>query len=422
MKHNPISVLVLVLICSNLAQGQINEWILKSAMPTPRSGICAVELDGKIYVIGGRDSNDRIVDVVERYDPESDSWETGLSALRRERENAAAAIYQNTIFVLGGRDAEGEVRKDVEFYDAAEDEWEGFDDLELRRDGLTAVTLRNRLYAIGGLGGSDDADERFLDSVEFYDTDEEEWHVFDDWRLDFARASFASVVFGDSVYTIGGFSSLGPLGFIQRFHPGLGTASQREMETPRGGLAAAGVQDKIFAIGGRDGNDAVTDNVEFFRPALNFWESGQPLNTARESFAAVAIDNRIYVFGGQDPDGNTLSSVEMILVVEPATSVAELPEAAPAAFVLRQNYPNPFNPATRIAFEIFSGQEQVKLSIYSITGELVRTLVDHQLTTGSYEVAWNGKDEAGVEVANGAYFYVLRAGMQSKTRKMLLIR
>ena len=90
-------------------------------------------------------------------------------------------------------------------------------------------------------------------------------------------------------------------------------------------------------------------------------------------------------------------------------------------YELAQNYPNPFNPKTVISFSL-PKNEYVELKIYSITGQLVNTLVDANKEMGSYEVTWDGTDSVGNQVASGLYFYQLETDNFIKSRKMLLVK
>jgi flagellar hook assembly protein FlgD len=97
---------------------------------------------------------------------------------------------------------------------------------------------------------------------------------------------------------------------------------------------------------------------------------------------------------------------------------------------LHQNYPNPFNPATRIQYAVSREKRRTAdnslphttLKIYNILGQKVRTLVDESKRAGSYEVIWDGKDDKGKEVGSGIYFYQLRAGDYTETKKMILVK
>ncbi len=101
------------------------------------------------------------------------------------------------------------------------------------------------------------------------------------------------------------------------------------------------------------------------------------------------------------------------------------PGFVPRSFSLSQNYPNPFNGSTAIHyhFPAISGQQSaVSLKIYNLLGQEVKTLVDEKLKPGRYEAVWNGRNNNGMDVASGIYFYQLKAGKFSQTRKMLLLR
>jgi hypothetical protein len=89
---------------------------------------------------------------------------------------------------------------------------------------------------------------------------------------------------------------------------------------------------------------------------------------------------------------------------------------APASYALLQNYPNPFNPSTAIGFRI---QETgfTTLKVYDILGCEIATLVNEELQPGHHEVRWNAANIAG-----GVYFYELRTGMSSQTKKLVLLR
>ena len=96
-------------------------------------------------------------------------------------------------------------------------------------------------------------------------------------------------------------------------------------------------------------------------------------------------------------------------------------QVLPAEFGLSQNVPNPFNPQTTIAYQLPEASE-VRLTVYNVAGQRIRTLVDETKEAGSYQVVWNGADEAGKSVAGGMYLYELRAGDFVQVQRMVLIR
>jgi hypothetical protein len=94
---------------------------------------------------------------------------------------------------------------------------------------------------------------------------------------------------------------------------------------------------------------------------------------------------------------------------------------APKAYALAQNFPNPFNPSTSITFDM-KEPGAVTLKVYDVAGRLVRTLVDGVKDAGAYSIAWDGRDNAGSEVASGIYFYKMETKDFSRTRKIVLLR
>lgn len=93
----------------------------------------------------------------------------------------------------------------------------------------------------------------------------------------------------------------------------------------------------------------------------------------------------------------------------------------PEQFELRQNYPNPFNPTTSIRFGIPEAS-QVKLKIYNIRGQEIRSLVNNMLSARYYDVLWDGKDDLGNQVSSGVYIYRLETGKFIKSKRMMLIK
>lgn len=85
------------------------------------------------------------------------------------------------------------------------------------------------------------------------------------------------------------------------------------------------------------------------------------------------------------------------------------------------NYPNPFNPETTIRFEL-ANAGFVTMDIFNQKGQLVKTLLNTELPAGFHQITWNGKDQNGSPVSSGIYYYRMRSGKYSSTRKMILMK
>ena len=95
--------------------------------------------------------------------------------------------------------------------------------------------------------------------------------------------------------------------------------------------------------------------------------------------------------------------------------------AIPTSFALNQNYPNPFNPQTNIDFSLPKDQN-VTLSVYNVLGQNVRTLINGNMQAGIHTVRWDGRNDQGVDVPSGIYFYKMYTPEFTQTNKMLMLR
>ncbi|MDI6792580.1 MAG: PKD domain-containing protein [bacterium] len=117
------------------------------------------------------------------------------------------------------------------------------------------------------------------------------------------------------------------------------------------------------------------------------------------------------------------------LTTKAAGDIITLKDLIPARTSLSQNYPNPLNPETWIPFSLTT-MADVVINIYSLSGQLIRSLNLGEKKAGYYRaksgaksaVYWDGKNEAGEEVASGIYLYQLRAGSFVSTRKMIVLK
>lgn len=97
-------------------------------------------------------------------------------------------------------------------------------------------------------------------------------------------------------------------------------------------------------------------------------------------------------------------------------------EMLPKEFSLEQNFPNPFNPTTTIGFSL-PDAGNVKLTVYNMLGQEVRSLVSGAMGAGSYKAVWDSRDNFGRQVTSGVYFYRLMVDNRViATNKMVLLK
>jgi len=127
-----------------------------------------------------------------------------------------------------------------------------------------------------------------------------------------------------------------------------------------------------------------------------------------------------------DSNGNSAEDIHSVVVAYlpkdigkkiETVSVSQIPEQ----ITLFGNYPNPFNPVTTIDFGL-PACRSVKLVVYSINGQLVKTLLNNRLSAGYHQVQWDGKDDSGRQLTTGVYIYELKTGSERIIKKMLFVK
>ncbi|MFQ5652188.1 MAG: alpha/beta hydrolase-fold protein [bacterium] len=156
-----------------------------------------------------------------------------------------------------------------------------------------------------------------------------------------------------------------------------------------------------------------------------------PFNTAfRDSLDKFGVDYQFRPFDGTVHGSKRyleiawgLAFLDSVMKAAP-TDVFEEVGNMPQTFALQQNYPNPFNPTTTIHYTLSELQNNkvVTLEIFNLLGQRIRSLVHTKQRAGTYSVQWDGRTNAGAQVASGVYIYRLRATGLVESRKMLLVR
>lgn len=94
----------------------------------------------------------------------------------------------------------------------------------------------------------------------------------------------------------------------------------------------------------------------------------------------------------------------------------------PTQYALNQNYPNPFNPSTTISYQLPDDNTQVRLVIYSFTGQVVKTLIEGTQDAGAYSVTWDGRNDRGMPVSSGVYLYRISTDKFAQVKKLMMMR
>ena len=127
--------------------------------------------------------------------------------------------------------------------------------------------------------------------------------------------------------------------------------------------------------------------------------------TPRAWHTSSAVDGKIYVMGGTSDgtENGVLAAVEEF-TPQMANRIEHISidDNKQINFSLYQNYPNPFNPTTTIEYSL-AQSGHVRVSIYNLFSQRIRTLVDEEQSAGVHTSTWNATDESGNRVSSGIY-------------------
>lgn len=167
-----------------------------------------------------------------------------------------------------------------------------------------------------------------------------------------------------------------------------------------------------LAINIMDNDNVGRDTVERWCAFMsdNVWNNPQYLGTI-----TLLEENKIKM-EPINSAGGTDDNTDPEWYIPTPVAVGEKIDAAPISFALVQNYPNPFNPATTISYSL-STPGHVLLTVYSMDGREIATLVDEPHAAGDFTVTFDA-----IQLSSGVYLYQLQTGDQKLTRKMTLLR
>ena len=147
------------------------EWSNGPFLNVARAGASALTWNGKIYIFGGKSFNNKILNSVEVFDPDSGSWDTTMvEPFNTARYNATVIEYENKFYLLGGRTNEN-VLDDVEIYDPVQNEWTEAQSLRNEREGHSVCFFNDHIYTIGGQKNN----FNLIEEIEWFDENDEDW-------------------------------------------------------------------------------------------------------------------------------------------------------------------------------------------------------------------------------------------------------
>lgn len=270
-------------------------------MPTPRMGHAVAVYEDQIYVVGGR-SQDVVLNSLENYDPESDTW-TQRSSKPTPVTDIQADVIGGLIFVPGGRLADGTPTDILEVYDPQEDVWEQRASLPTSLSGYALEAYEGSLYLFGGWDGNE-----YMNSTLSYDPNDDEWTELT--PMPTKRAFAGAVEAGGKIYVVGGFDGERPLnvseGYLPENDDGVNSPWSIEQPLPSGryAMGVTKVANFIYLFGGRGPDQEFA--IFQFNPQQELWEQlGSPFEKTWVSMGVITLGSQLFALGGDSGGGAT---------------------------------------------------------------------------------------------------------------------
>lgn len=277
----------------------VSPWVTKKSMPSARSEMSAVEMNGLIYIAGGygpvRGGSANGYDSVttfEAYDPNADAW-TAFAPTPAPRDHSMIAAFQGKIYVFGGYYLDWKVQNNTWVYDPATNGWTILTDMPAPRTSGAAVTIGNSIYLVGGITSQ----AGVILPTWRYDPLNDTWENVA--PLLQPREHVNAVALDGLIYALAG-RWVSSLNTVEIYDPAKDEWTQGvPMHDPRGGFGATVMNGKIYVAGGELIEVGKTvKSVEVFDPATQAWSSLPDLSNGLHGVPLIGYENILYLFGG----------------------------------------------------------------------------------------------------------------------------
>lgn len=277
------------------ASGPGNTWASLALMIEPRQEVGVAAIGNRVFVAGGFRANGSTANTLEIYDVSANAWSMGAPMPAAVNHPGAAAVG-GRLYVIGGSLASGASTNAVQEYDPTRNEWALRAPMPTARNAVVAGVRNGRIYVAGGAPGGRD--------LEAYDPAADRWERLP--PMPTPRNHLAGGFVGDRLFAIGGRPP-NTLATNEAFDAAAGAwTSRTAMPTGRSGHGAAVVRGCLYVFGG-EGNASRPDGVfpqnEAYDPRSNTWEALAPMPTPRHGIGAVAMGDRIFIPGGATAQG-----------------------------------------------------------------------------------------------------------------------
>jgi len=312
-----------------------DKWTQVAAMSGRRLQFGVAVLEDKLYVVGGRDGL-KTLNTVECYCPRSKRWTT-VPSMSTHRHGLGVSVLEGPLYAVGGHDGWSYLST-AERWDPVTRVWSAICPMSTPRSTCGVAVVGRKLIAVGGRGGNE-----CLSSVESYDPHTNRWTLMTPMTK--RRGGVGVAVLNDLLYAVGGHDAPNSsptavkLSCCERYDPSTDSWTVlSSMSFPRDAVGVSVLGDKVYAVGGYDGQHYLK-SVETYDPVSNEWTEVSSLCTGRAGTCVVRIQANTLLASSANPieSSSQSASPPPAAPANPRHGSSPLPSASPQQ-QLRQNH------------------------------------------------------------------------------------
>jgi len=274
------------------------QWFELPGLTVPRSGLAVTSYENQIYAIGGEVAG-KVSNVVERYDPQTNTW-TRLTSKPIAVTDISAVTMGGLIYVPGGKTDSGITTNSNEIFDPQTNQWSKGGPLPRALSAYALTVYEGRMYLFGGWDG-----HRVVKDAYVYDPNDDVWAQI--VSMPTARSYAGAVVMGGKIYVIGGWDGQKAVNVNESYLPeNIGAAppwtEAKSLPTGRYGMGITNMADIIFIIGGTGSDDDLTV-IALSQEDDNWGQIEAPLHKGWSTLGATTVGTRLYAMGGKTEEG-----------------------------------------------------------------------------------------------------------------------
>lgn len=274
---------------------EVDEWMTGAEMPTARHLAVAGVIKDRLCIAGGWANQS--LDVLEIYNPNTNTWTTGAS-MPEPRFSAASGVINNKLYVVGGSNVGPSAYEDLAsmvIYELDTDSWSTGTPMPEHRDGASGAVINGKFYVAGrdpwhGTG-----------TLDMYDPSTDLWVTRAPMPTE--RYWAAAAVIDGKLYVVGGDTGGDVSNVLEVYDPALDSwAVLATMPTARRCLTASSIKGLLYVAGGErmqlSAQDEYFDVLEVFDPRTNSWTSKARTPATVNRASAGVIGRKMYIVGG----------------------------------------------------------------------------------------------------------------------------